>query len=240
MCHGPSLESAVEKNEEAKAAVNAAVKKAEEALNNTENMARDYITSHTKGIIEIEFTNNKSYSKFSDEFSLNALDSVVDGLVKVAQDYLDIDKEPTKASEMAGDIGSVVKSTLALAATSSSTSQDLQVIFNHVVSNDENYAMYYACNSMTVDAQNAWGNKEITVVSNMYFFAKVEPNPEVTYAKILQEDLDTLSLLNEQYDKAIVAAMSQGELDGLTFNQNKIGTLQGKIQKDLKECSTVA
>lgn len=141
---------------------------------------------------------------------------------------------------MAGDIGSVVKSTLALAATSSSTSQDLQIVFNHVVANDENYAVYFACNSMTVKAENAWGNKEITVVSNMYYFAKVEPNPEVTYVKILQEDLDTLDKLNQQYDDAIVAANSQAELDVLSFNQKKMDIIQTKIEKDLKELSVPA
>lgn len=87
------------------------------------------------------------------------------------------------------------------------------------MADDKNYAVYYACNSMTVDAENAWGNKEITVVSNMYMFAEVEPNPEVTYAKILQEDLDALDKVNQQYDDAIVAANSQQELDALTFRQ---------------------
>jgi 5-bromo-4-chloroindolyl phosphate hydrolysis protein len=87
---------------------------------------------------------------------------------------------------------------------------------------------------MTVKAENAWGNKEITVVSNMYLFTKVKPDPEVTHAKILQENLDTLVTLNEQYDKAIIVAKSQKELDGLTFNQNKIQKLQQSIQKDLE------
>jgi hypothetical protein len=234
MGHGPSIKNTVEKSEEAKDAVNAAVKKAAAALKNTEKMAHDYINKHTKGIIQDQFTNNKSYSKFSDEFSLKALDIVVDGFIKVAQDYLSPDKNPTKASKMAGDIGSVVKSTLALAAMSSSTDSNLQVIFNHIIAGDENYAMYYACNSMTVKAENAWGNKEITVVSNMYLFTKVKPDPEVTHAKILQENLDTLVTLNEQYDKAIIVAKSQKELDGLTFNQNKIQKLQQSIQKDLE------
>ena len=234
MCHGPDLNAVVENSVTAKNAVDIAVANAEAELKNTNAKAVAYINNHTKGIVETEFTNDKSYSKFSEEFSLDALDDVIDGVIKVAQDYLELDENPTAASEMAGDIGSVVKSTLALAATSSSTEQNLQVVFNHIISNDENYAMYYACNSMTVKGENAWGNKEITVVSNMYLFTKVKPNPEVTYAKILQEDLDTLDKLNEQYDQAVVNANSEKELNGLSFNQKKIELLRKKIAKDLE------
>ncbi|WP_038177306.1 MULTISPECIES: hypothetical protein [Vibrio] len=240
MCHGPSLESAIQKSEEAKKAVNEAVAKAQAALKNTEETAKEYIQSHTKGILEVESVNNQSYSKFSDEFNLDALDDVVDGIVKVAQDYLTSDEDPTKAAGMAADIGSVIKSTLALAATSSSTTEKLQVVFNHIVTDDKNYAVYYACNSMTVNAENAWGNKEITVVSNMYMFAEVEPNPEVTYAKILQEDLDALDKVNKQYDDAIVSANCEAELDALTFRQNKISILKEKIEKDLHDLGTPA
>ncbi|WP_341665385.1 hypothetical protein [Vibrio sp.] len=240
MCHGPSLESTIQKSEDAKKAVNEAVAKAQAALKNTEELAKQYIQSHTKGIIEVESVNNQSYSKFSDEFNLDALDNVVDGIIKVAQDYLTSEEDPKKAAEMAGDIGSVIKSTLALAATSSSTTEKLQVVFNHIVADDKNYAVYYACNSMTVDAENAWGSKEITVVSNMYMFAEVEPNPEVTYAKILQEDLDALDKVNQQYDDAIVAANSQQELDALTFRQKKISILKEKIEKDLQDLGTPA
>ncbi len=235
MGHGPNLNDAVKKSEEAKNAVEAAITKAEATLKNTEQKAKDYINSHTKGIIEIEATNNNSYTKYSDEYSLEILDGIVDGLIKGAQDFLNPTSEATKASEMAGDVGSVVKSTLALFATSSSTNQELQVVFNHIIKEDENYTVYYATNSMNVNASKAWGNKELTVVSNMYLFAKVKPNPEVTHAKILQEDLDTLATLNEQYDKAIINASNQDELDGLNFNQNKMMVLETKIKTDLKE-----
>ena len=160
---------------------------------------------------------------------------VVDNLIDLAKSYLDEGDGKSKAAEMAGDIGEVVKSTLSLAATSSSTTQDLQLVYNNILAEDENFAMYYACNSTTVKGENAWGDNEITVVSNMYLLARVQPNPEVTYAKILQQDLDLLVELNKRYAQAILDAKTMEELDNLIIYEMKLELLRDKISKQLEE-----
>lgn len=236
MGHGPSLKKAIGDNEEAREAVEKAIQEAEKRLNNTRDEAIAFINKNTNGIIKngVLASNPNTYSKFSETYSLNALDGIIDGAIKFAKDYLDPGKVETKAAEMAGDIGSVVKSTLALFATSSSANQKLQVVFNQFRSGNDNYAIYYACNSMAVKAKNAWGSKEIMVVTNMYVFAQVNPNPDITHQEVIQADLDAIRAANIEYDNAIVAAKSEKELDALEFEQKKINMLKKKLENDLK------
>jgi len=236
MGHGPSLKKAIKDNNNAIQEVNEAIAKAEKSLQNTEQKAIDYINNHTKGIIDsgVIASNPNTYSKFSQTYSLSVLDGIIDGAIKFAEDYLDPGKVETKAAKMAGDVGEVVKSTLALFATSSSSNEKLQVVFNQFRSGNNNYAIYYACNSMSVKAKNAFGSKEIMVVTNMYLFAQVKPNPDITHQEVIQADLDAIAAANVGYDNAIVAAKSQKELDALTFEQNKIKLLQKKLKNDLK------
>ncbi|WP_138433981.1 hypothetical protein [Winogradskyella algicola] len=236
MGHGPNLKKAIKDNNNAIQAVNEAIAKAEKSLQNTEDKAIAYINKHTKGIIDngIIASNPNTYSKFSETYSLDILDGIIDGAIKFAEDYLDPGKTETKAAQMAGDVGQVVKSTLALFATSSSSNEKLQVVFNQFRSGNNNYAIYYACNSMSVKADNAWGSKEIMVVTNMYVFAQVKPNPDITHQQVIQADLDAIAQANISYDNAIVAAKSQKELDALTFEQKKINLLKTKLENDLK------
>ncbi len=233
MGHGPSLSEAIKDKQKAEDAVNQAVAKATAGLKNTETQAVAYINSHTPGIIETGTSTYNSYSKFSEDYSLGVLDGIINGLVKTATDYVNPLNEATKVADMMKDIGGVMESVLALFAASSNTTSTLQITFNHILSGDKNYAVYYAANSTIVHASNVWGNKEITVVANAFLLAQVKVNPEVTYAKIYQEDLDTLDTLNQQYDAAIVAAQNEQQLDHLSFYQNKINLLKTKIQGDL-------
>lgn len=230
---GPDLGKIIATSTTAKAAVDAAVADAEKQLNNTKDAAIAYISSNTKGLKEIEQSNFNSYYKYSEEYSLDALDGIVDGLIKGAQDYLNPAKDPNKASDMAGDLGQVVKATLALFASSSTTSQTLQVVFSHIISGGQQYAMYYATNSMEVAGQNAWGNKAITVVSNTYILAIVEPNTDVTVATVLQQNLDTIVQLNAQYDQAIIAATNEKQLRALKLNVQKMKMVEKNIKKEL-------
>ncbi|WP_147296654.1 hypothetical protein [Flagellimonas nanhaiensis] len=235
MGHGPKLGNAIKDNTAARNAVNAAVKQAEAELKNTEAKAKAFINSHTKGIVDIKASNANSYSKFSEEYSLKVLDTIVDGIVDGAKTYLDPTNEATKAAKLAEDAGTIVKGILALFSTSSSVNENVQVTFNQIQAADgTNWAVYYACSSMSVKAENAWGNKDIIVVSNMYLLATVKPNPEATYEKMLQQDLDTLLTLNEQFDKAIIDARTEGDLDNLKFYQEKLNMEQEKIKKELE------
>lgn len=233
MGKGPNLKKAMATSADAEKDVNDSIKQAEKELENTEAKATDYINKHTKGIIEIAASNNESHSKFSDEYSLEMLDKVVDGISKTAQNLVAPKDNSTKAIEAIGDVGEVVKSTLALFSTSSSTNKEVQVIFTHIISGDENFAVYFACNSMSAKGKNSFGNKEITVVANMYILARVNPNKEITRAKILQHDLDTLEQLNIQFDDALLKATTEKDLQGLKLAQDKINLLKEKYEKDL-------
>ncbi len=241
MGHGPSLSHTIANSEQAKAAVEKAIQKAEIQLANTQKKGIAYINEQTNGIIGkgVLFSNNNSYSKFSDSYSLSALDSIVDNVITAAQDYLNPENDEMKAAKLAGAVGNVVKSTLALFATNSSTNTELQVIFSQIIAGDANYAVYYATNSMTVNAQNAWGNKNITVVSNLYLFAQIEPNVQATYAEILQQNLYALARLNGEYD----AALGRQSLDSKEYCklmkyqgilQTEMSHLQAEIDKELQ------
>ncbi len=180
--------------------------------------------------------NSLWYSKFSDDFNLDALDKIIDNTVSIVADAIKLNAgsdNPDLAASTAQDVGSLVKGVLGLAASSSSTEENLQVTFSYIVAGENNFAVYYAFNSATVAAQNVWGNKDITVIANTYVAALVNPNPAITYAQMLQKDLDTLRKLNDLYDDALVAATNQAQVDALTFRQGEIQKLQDKIKQQL-------
>ncbi|MEO0528268.1 MAG: hypothetical protein AAFZ89_13640 [Bacteroidota bacterium] len=240
MGHGPSLSNTIAKSEAARAAVEKAIQTAENQLKNTQERGMEYINKMThNGIIEVIATNNNSYSRFSDSYSLSKLDGIVDGIVDTAQEYLNPENEEAKTAALVGSIGDVVKSTLGLFASSSSTETQLSIVFNHVKTNDANYVVYYATNCMYVNAQNAWGGKSITVVANSYIFAQVEPNASVTYAEILQLNLNALTQAIKQYNTFFNAATTQEELNHLNFYKEKIqlqmNTVQAEINKEHEE-----
>jgi hypothetical protein len=231
----PNIESALKDNSDAIAAVKKACDQAWASLQNDETKGVAYINQHTKGIISTLSSNSVWYSKFSEDFSLEALDTIIDSTVKVAVDAIKLeagDDNPDLAAQSAEDVGSLVKGVLALAASSSSTEENLQVTFSYLIAGDNNFAVYYAYNSTTVDAQNAWGHKDITVVANTYIVAQVEPNPDITRGQMLQKDLTTLKRLNDKYDDALVAAENQAQVDQLNFRQKEIKKLLKKIEKE--------
>ena len=231
----PNIESALKDNADAIAAVKKACDAAAAALQNDEAKGEAYINQHTKGIIQVLKSNNLWYSKFSEDFSLEALDGIIDSTVKLVVDAIKLeagDDNPDLAAQSAEDIGSLVKGVLALAASSSSTEENLQVTFSYLIAGDNNFAVYYAYNSTTVDAQNVWGSKDIKVVANTYIVAQVQPNPDITRGQMLQKDLDTLRRLNDKYDNALVDAKNQDESDQLDFRQKQIKKLLKKIEKE--------
>lgn len=236
MGHSPKLKTAIDKSSEAKKLIEDEIKKAQESLANTEAEAVSYVNNHTKGIIQQLATNNNAYSKFTDDYSLTVLNGVIDGVTKTAKDLVANKDDKEKMAEAAiGDIADVVKSTLALFSTSSSTSQSTQVIFSYIISGDSNYAVYFACNSMSVENKSAFGEQKMIVVSNMYLLAAVKPNPDITKAKIIQNDLDTLYELNKAFNEALMNAKTVQDLDNLLLAQKKIDIIVEKLKKDLEK-----
>ncbi len=57
--------------------------------------------------------------------------------------------------------------------------------------------------------------------------------PDITYAQMLQKDLDTLRKLNDLYDDALVAANSAEQVKALQFRQDEIQKLKDKIARQL-------
>jgi hypothetical protein len=231
----PNIESALKDNADAIAAVHKACDEATASLQNDETKGTAYINQHTKGITQILKSNTLWYSKFSEDFSLDALDGIIDSTVKLAVDAIKLeagDDNPDVAAQSAEDIGALVKGVLALAASSSSTEENLQVTFSYLIAGDNNFAVYYAYNSTTVDAQNIWGNKDIKVVANTYIVAQVQPNPDITRGQMLQKDLDTLKKLNDKYDNALVDAENEHQVKQLDFRQKEINKLLKKIEKE--------
>lgn len=234
----PSIKSALQDNQDAINAVTAACDATFAKMANDTQKGKDYINANTKGIIQTVAENSLWYSKFSEDFNLSALDTIIDSTVKTVVDAIKLsagDDNPDLAAQTAQDVGALVKGVLGLAASSSSTEENLQITFSYIIAGENNFAVYYAFNSATVDAQNVWGDKNITVISNTYVAALVKPNPDITRAEMLQKDLDTLKKLNDLYDNAMLAATSQAQVDALTFRQGQITTLQNKIQKELTD-----
>lgn len=232
----PNIKSSLSDNQEAINAVNDACNSTFHTLANNEQKGEDYINSNTKGIIQTLDADSNWYSKFSDDFNLDALDKTIDVTVNAVVDQIKANAgadNPDLAVSTAKDVGSLVKGVLALAASSSSTEENLQVTFSYIVAGENNYAVYYAFNSATVAAQKVWGNKDIIVIANTFVAALVNPNPDITYAQMLQKDLDTLRKLNDLYDDALVGATSQAQVDALAFRQEEIQKLQDKISQKL-------
>ncbi|OJU74841.1 MAG: hypothetical protein BGO09_04530 [Bacteroidetes bacterium 47-18] len=236
MGHSPKLQTAIDKSAEAKRLIEEEIRKAQEALANTEAKATDYINTHTKGIIQVLASNNNAYSKFTDDYSLKVLDGVIDGVSKTAKDLVTNKDDKEKMAEAAiGDIAEVVKSTLALFSTSSSTNQTSQIVFSYIISGDNNFAVYFACNSMSVENKSAFGEQKMVVVSNMYLLASVKPNPDITKAKIIQNDLDTLYELNKSFNEALINVKTIEDLENLKLAQIKIDMIVEKLKKDLEK-----
>lgn len=232
----PNIQAALADNQAALDAVKKAIADAEKRLNNDVAKGMAYINKNTKGIIQLLPSNSISYSKFSEDFSLAALDKIIDSTIKTAVDAIKIgagNDSPDLAVQSAQDVGSLVKGLLSLAASSSSTEENLQVTFSYIIAGKRNFAVYYAYNSATVDAQNAWGHKNVTVIANTYVVALVNPNPDITRAEMLQRDLDTLNKLNDKYDDALVEANSQDQVEALTFRKKEMDTLAEQINKEL-------
>jgi len=232
----PNITTALKDNKDAIDAVNKACEAAAATLMNSVDLGETYINNNTKGIVQTLRSNSLWYSKFSEDFSLQALDKIIDDTVNLAVDAIKAEAgndSPDLAAKAAQDIGALVKGVLSLAACSSSTEQNLQVTFSYIVAGKNNFAVYYAYNSTTVDAKNVWGSKDINVIANTYIVAQVNPNPDITRAQILQKDLDTLYALNDKYDDALVAATSQDQVDALDFRQKAIAALQAKIKAEM-------
>jgi hypothetical protein len=232
----PNILDALHDNQAAIDAVNKACNSTFETLANDTKKGKDYINQNSKGIVQTLGNNSLWYSKFSEDFNLDALDKIIDDTVAIVVDAIKLNAgsdDPELAAQSAKDVGSLVQGVLGLAASSSTTEENLQVTFSYIVSGENNFAVYYAYNSAIVAAQNVWGNKDITVIANTYVVALVSPNPAITRAQMLQKDLNTLKKLNDAYDDALVAAKSQQEVDNLTFRQNAIDQLEDKIRKEI-------
>jgi hypothetical protein len=234
MGHGPSLQETINRSDEARRAVEASVKEADEALKNTELKAEDYINSNTKGIIQRLNTNFASYTKYASEYSLDVLTGVVDAAVKTAQSAIKLNAEPGPktegAIELAEDVGTLITATLALFASSESTTQNLQRVFSYILADDMNYAVYYATNLMSVKAKNAWGDKEITVITNAYMMAVVQPNPDITEAKVYQQNLDTVVILNKQFNEALINAKTPEQFEDAKFILEKLKLARERLE----------
>lgn len=235
----PNIEDSLRDNKKALDAVKAAIKEAASELKNNVAQGEAYLAANTKGIVQ-KFNNDATwYSKFSEDFKLDALDKIIDGIVDTATDAmkaeLSEETDPELLEKTAKDVGSLIKGTLALAATSSSTEENIEVSFSYMVIDVENFAVYIGYNSASVDAQNVWGGKDVTVVAITYIVAQVNPNPDITRAKMLQKDLNTVEKINAKYDDALVNAKSQAQVDALDFYQKEIKKLWKKIKEELEE-----
>lgn len=235
MGHGPSLQETINRSDAARKAVEASVASAEAALDNTEQRASEYINSHTKGIIQQVNINFASYTKYSSEYSLDVLTGVVDAAVKTAQSAIKLNAEPgpktDSAVELAEDVGTLITATLALFASSETTTQSLQKVFSYILAGDVNYAVYYATNSMDVKAENAWGSKQITVITNAYMMAIVKPNPDITEAKVYQDNLDTVVILNKQFNQALINATTPEEFEAAQFILEKLKVARERLEE---------
>lgn len=256
MGHGPSLKQAILDKKVNAEALESEVKRVQGTMKNTEAQGLAYINNNTDGVIlgadskkpEIVFSNNQAYSKYSEEYSLASLNSVVDGVVDTAQKTMSViatdGSDPKAITNLMGSIGGLIKAGLALAASSSTTSTDLSVTFSQftVVSNgtssklgtSSTYAMYNAINSAQVAASNAWGNKALTIVNQFTVVAHVKTDPNLTYDKMLATDLAHLLSLEEIYDALSEKALEDGtdNLASLQFAKQLIADARESIKAD--------
>jgi hypothetical protein len=236
MGHGPSLQDAIKAKAAAEKALEAEINRVRLTMENSENQALQYINDHTNGVIisdktkkpEITFTNDNSYSKFKQEYSLKALDVVIDGVIDTAKDSMKVaateGDDPDAVIGLIGSIGGLIKSSLALASSSSTTTTKLTVTFSQFSVGDKNFAVYNAVNSGEVKADNAWGNKEITLVAQTTIIARVNPDPNLTYADMLQDDLNALEAFNH--------SLIEAEMDSIknhTKNTDDLKLIKGFI-----------
>jgi len=126
---------------------------------------------------------------------------------------------------LAGDTGEIVKGILSLFASSSTTNKDINQIFTQFRKGEDNFAIYYASNSGTIAAKNAWGNKELIVITNIYIFAQVNPDEAITQAEARQHILDNLKKAEE--------ILSDKEVESIT-NTDLSDTMQ-RAQKAIDE-----
>ena len=245
MGHGPSLQKEIKAKADAEKALEAEIKRVRATMKNDEAEALAYINKHTNGVVkskdtgepETMFSNNQSYSKFKQEYSLKALDTVIDGVIDTAKDGMKVaateGDDPDAVLDLVGSIGGLIKSSLALASSSSTTTTKLSVTFSQFSIGDKNFAVYNAVNSGEVKADNAWGNKEITLVAQTSMVVRVMPDPNLTYADMLQDDLNYL----EQFHKSYL----EEEMDSIknhTDNKDDLKMIKGMIEdteKDIKK-----
>ncbi|WP_440874951.1 hypothetical protein [Thalassotalea sp. PLHSN55] len=246
MGHGPSLRKAIQDKADAEKALQAEIDRVRATLDNSEQVAFDYIDGHTNGIIlardtqkpEIMFENNDSYTKFSEEYSLSALDQVIDGVVDTAKNAMEVaatdGDDPKAVLDLVGSIGGLIKSGLALAASSSTTSTKLTVTFSQFSVGDKNFAVYNAVNSGVVKAKNAWGNKEITLVAQTTVLAQVKADPNLTAEIMLQDDLNTVARLVKARNKEMIDAVEKGidNSAALAVVEKMIDEAEENIKKD--------
>ena len=221
MCHGPSLQSTIKQHAEAEQALQDEITRLLATMGNSENEAIAYINSHTNGIVlaankspEIVFSNSESYTKFSDDYSIDALGKVVDRAITSAQDAIKVDTSTGdsngQAVALVGSLGGLVKSGLSLAASNSETDTKLSVTFSQFNVGDLNFAIYNAINSGIVSASNAWGNKQITLVAQCTVLARVNADPNLTAEEALQDDLNTLLALEKARNKTEIDSIAKG------------------------------
>lgn len=230
MGHGPSLRDAIKAKADAEKALQEEITRVRATMKNSESEALEYINGHTNGVIisdktkvsEIMFSNNDSYSKFKEEYSLKALDGVIDGVINTAKDGMEVaateGDNPKAVLGLITSIGGLIKSSIALASSSSTTTTKLAVTFSQFNVGDKDFAVYNAVNSGEVKADNAWGDKEITLVAQTTIIARVNPDPNLTYADMLQDDLNAL----EGFNKSLI----QAEMDSIKNHTKNIDDLK--------------
>lgn len=244
MCHAKSLQEAIDEKKINEEALLAEIERVKSNLKNTEQNALDYINAHTNGIIiaeetgkpEIFISNNKAFSKYSEDFSLDALDEAVDKIVDTAKDSIKVGMtegtNPEDITNLIGSIGGVIKAGLALAATSSSTTTDIETTFCQFNVGGKNYAVYNGINSGKTTSSNAWENKTITVLSQYTIMARVKADVNLSNEENLQNDLNHLTKLKSRLNKMEEDSMFSDEDKDFTKANKFIEEAEKNITRD--------
>jgi len=222
MCYGPSLQQAINDKSADEQALQAEINRVRNTMDNTEDMAIDYLNNHTNGLIkgqdsgkyEIMFASKESYTKYSEDYSLDALDNVIDKTIDTAKAGMKVaasdGADPAAVLDLVGSIGGLIKVGLALAASSSTTTTKLSVTFSQFSVGDKDFAVYNAVNSGVVKANNAWGNKEITLVAQITMLGRVKADANLTEQEAYQNDLNTLLKLEKARNQEMLDAVTKG------------------------------
>ena len=225
-----------------------AIEAALSSLNNNENNVLEYINAHTNGIVfaadtkapETVVVDAQKYTKFSEDYSLDALDKNIDAIIRTSKDSIKVAlsdaTDVPDVMNLVDSVGDMIKSGLSLAATSSNTTTKLSYIFSQFSSDSKDFAVCTSYNSGTVNASNAWGNKQITVISEVTVIARINADPNLTAQEILQNDLDTLVNLSKQLNKQRIDAATKN-LDNdasLVRIKNLIDNTNNDIKKARK------